>query len=141
MHTIKIISATVNCEYTIAATKKGAKIILKQVPDPKRFGVARFNEQGDKIIEIIEKPKSPPSNWMVTGFYLYDNRVFDVIKELVPSDREEYEITDVNNFYVKEGTMTFQKTKGEWIDAGTFDALLRAGNFIAQREKEKKTEK
>jgi glucose-1-phosphate thymidylyltransferase len=113
--------------------EKGAKIIIKQVPDPERFGVAKFNKKGDKIAKIIEKPKNPPTNWMVTGFYLYDNRVFDIIRGLNPSKRGEYEITDVNNFYVKEGTMTYQKVKGKWIDAGVFDSLLEANIFIAKK--------
>jgi len=111
---------------------KGAKIIIKQVPDPERFGVVKFNKKGDKIAKIIEKPKNPPTNWMVTGFYLYDNRVFDIIRKLNPSARDEYEITDVNNFYVKEGTMTYQKAKGKWIDAGTFDSLLEANIFVSK---------
>lgn len=112
---------------------KGAKIVIKQVSDPERFGVVQFNKKGDKITKIIEKPKRPPTNWMVTGFYLYDNRVFDIIRKLKPSARNEYEITDVNNFYIKEGTMAYQKTKGRWIDAGTFDALLEANIFIAKK--------
>jgi len=113
---------------------KGAKIIIKQVADPERFGVVKFNKKGDKIAKIIEKPKRPPSNWMVTGFYLYDNRVFSIIKKLNPSARGEYEITDLNNFYVREGTMSYQKAKGKWIDAGTFDSLLEANIFIAKRD-------
>jgi glucose-1-phosphate thymidylyltransferase len=113
--------------------EKGAKIIIKRVPDPERFGVVKFNRKGDKIAKIIEKPKNPPTNWMVTGFYLYDNRVFDIIKKLKPSGRGEYEITDLNNFYVKEGIMTYQKVKGKWIDAGVFDSLLEANIFIAKK--------
>lgn len=118
----------------IEKNEKGAKIILKQVPDPERFGVAEF--RGDKIVSIVEKPKKPKSNWMITGFYLYDNRVFDVIRTLKPSARGEYEIVDLHNHYLKEGTLTYYKTKKEWIDAGTFDSLLKANIFIAkQREK------
>jgi len=113
---------------------KGAKIIIKQVSDPERFGVAQFNKKGDKIAKIIEKPKNPPSNWMVTGFYLYDNRVFDIIRKLKPSARGEYEVTDLNNFYVNEKTMTYQKAKGKWLDAGTFDSLLEANIFVAKRD-------
>ena len=113
---------------------KGAKIIIKQVADPERFGVVKFNKKGDKIAKIIEKPKRPPSNWMVTGFYLYDNRVFSIIKKLNPSARGEYEITDLNNFYVREGTMSYQKAKGKWIDAGTFDSLLEANIFISKQK-------
>jgi len=114
-----------------AKQEKGAKIVIKQVPDPERFGVVKF--KGQKISRIIEKPKKAPSNWIVTGFYLYDNRVFDIIRKLKPSARGEYEITDVNNFYVKEGTMSYQKAKGEWIDCGTFESLLEANNFIAKK--------
>jgi len=113
---------------------KGAKIIIKRVADPERFGVVKFNRKGDKIAKIIEKPKRPPSNWMVTGFYLYDNRVFDIIRGLKPSARGEYEITDLNNFYVKEETMTYQKARGKWLDAGTFDSLLEANIFISKRD-------
>jgi len=116
---------------------KGAKIIIKQVPDPERFGVVKLNKKGDKIAKIIEKPKNPPTNWMVTGFYLYDNRVFDIIRKLNPSARGEYEITDLNNFYIKEGTMTYQKAKGRWVDAGTFDSLLEANVFVAKKFNEK----
>ena len=116
---------------------KGAKIIIKQVPDPDRFGVVKFNKKGDKIAKIIEKPKRPPTNWMVTGFYLYDNRVFDIIRKLNPSARGEYEITDLINFYIKEGTMTYQKAKGRWVDAGTFDSLLEANVFVAKKFNEK----
>ncbi|MFH1551383.1 MAG: sugar phosphate nucleotidyltransferase [bacterium] len=118
--------------------KKGAKIIIKQVHDPERFGVVKFNKKGDKIAKIIEKPKNPPTNWMVTGFYMYDNRVFDIIRGLKLSDRGEYEITDLNNFYVKEGTMVYEKTKGRWIDAGTFDSLLEANIFMAKKVKKLK---
>jgi len=112
---------------------QGAKIVIKQVPDPERFGVVKFSKKGDKIAKIIEKPKRPPTNWMVTGFYLYDNRVFDIIRKLKPSARGEYEITDLNNFYVRERTMTYQKTKGHWIDAGLFDSLLEANIFVAKK--------
>lgn len=117
---------------------KGAKLFIKQVPDPERSGVVKFSKGGDKIVEIIEKPKNPPSNWISVGFYLYDSRVFDVIRSLKPSARGEYEITDVSNFYVKEGSMSFHKLKGRWIDAGTFDSLLEANMFIAKREAKQK---
>lgn len=113
--------------------EKGAKVIIKQVSDPERFGVVKFNKKGDKIAKIIEKPKRPPTNWIVTGFYLYDRRVFNIIRKLNPSARGEYEITDLNNFYVREGTMTYQKTKGHWIDAGVFGSLLEANVFMAKK--------
>lgn len=106
----------------------GAAVVLKKVPDPERFGVVKF--KGRKVERIIEKPKRPPSDWAVTGLYLYDNRVFDVIKTLKPSSRGEYEITDVNNYYINEGTMNFIKAKKFWIDAGTFDSLHQANLLI-----------
>lgn len=106
---------------------RGAEVLLKEVSDPCRFGIAEI--QGNKIIGIEEKPEIPKSNFCVTGFYLYDRRVFDVIKTLKPSGRGELEITDVNNFYIAEGTMTYQILEGEWTDAGTFDSLMRANNL------------
>lgn len=110
--------------------KKGAKIMLKEVPDPERFGVAEIVD--GKLIGIEEKPKKPKSNLAVIGIYMYDERVFDIIKTLKPSDRGELEITDVNNAYVKEGTMTWEMLKGWWTDAGTFESLLRANILVAQ---------
>jgi len=115
--------------------EKGAKVILKRVSDSRRFGVAEI--AGNKIINITEKPKKPKSNWIVTGFYLYDKRAFNIIKNLKPSNRGEYEITDLNKYYLKEGTLTHYKTKKEWIDAGTFDSLLRANKLIAGIERAK----
>lgn len=112
--------------------EKGAKIVIKQVSDPERFGVVKFNKVG-QIIEIIEKPKNPPTNWMVPGFYLYDERVFEIIRQLKPSARGEYEITDVNKFYVSEGSLTYHKVKGKWVDCGTFESLLEANIFISKK--------
>jgi glucose-1-phosphate thymidylyltransferase len=112
--------------------EKGAKVILKEVPDPQRFGVVEFD--GDKVIDIQEKPQFPKSNWIVSGFYMYDKRCFDFIKNLRPSSRGELEITDLNNCYLREGTLTYYKTTGEWIDAGTFDSLLKANLFIAKKK-------
>ncbi len=117
--------------------EKGSMVVLKQVPDPQRFGVASFSRNGT-IKNIVEKPKNPPSKWAVTGFYLYDNRVFDIIKTLKPSARGEYEITDVNNFYIKEGTMDFIKAKKYWIDAGTFESLHKANILIRKTGKKTK---
>ncbi len=114
---------------------RGARILLKEVPDAERFGVAEI--QGDRIIGIEEKPARPKSNYAVTGIYMFDNTVFDKIRTLVPSRRGELEITDVNNAYIAEGTMTFSYLDGWWTDAGTFDSLLRAANLVAsgrQRE-------
>lgn len=112
--------------------ERGAKILLKEVTDASRFGVAEM--RGDKIVGIEEKPVRPKSNYAVTGIYMYDGTVFDKINKLVPSDRNELEITDVNNFYIHEGTMTFDYLDGWWTDAGTFDSLLRAGNLVAQSQ-------
>lgn len=107
----------------------GAKILLKEVSDAARFGVAEI--RGDKIVGIEEKPQAPKSNYAVTGIYLYDGTVFDKVRQLVPSRRGELEITDVNNLYVQEGTLTFAYLDGWWTDAGTFESLLRAQNLVA----------
>jgi glucose-1-phosphate thymidylyltransferase len=109
---------------------RGAKILLKEVPDAERFGVAEIC--GDRIVNIEEKPKRPKSNFAVTGIYMYDSTVFEKVRALVPSRRGELEITDVNNAYIHEGAMTFDFLKGWWTDAGTFDSLLRAANLVAQ---------
>ncbi|MDZ4229517.1 MAG: sugar phosphate nucleotidyltransferase [Candidatus Veblenbacteria bacterium] len=116
---------------TFARAPQGAHVFLKEVADPQRFGVARVS--GDSIAEIIEKPASPPSSLAVTGCYLYDANVFSVIKKLKPSARGELEITDVNNEYVKQGTMRFTHLTGDWTDAGTFESLLRANLLVARR--------
>ena len=111
--------------------KSGAKILLKEVPDAERFGVAEI--VGGRIVGIEEKPRQPKSNCAVTGIYMYDDTVFDKIRTLVPSKRGELEITDVNNAYIAEGTMGFAVLDGWWTDAGTFDSLLRAANLVAAR--------
>ncbi|HEX8985038.1 MAG TPA: sugar phosphate nucleotidyltransferase [Bryobacteraceae bacterium] len=108
---------------------EGARILLKQVPDAERFGVAEI--RGERIMQIEEKPKRPKSDYAVTGIYLYDQSVFSKVRDLVPSDRGELEITDVNNAYIREGTMSFSFLSGWWTDAGTFESLLRAGNLVA----------
>lgn len=108
----------------------GAHVILKQVPDPQRFGVPVF--EGDRIIRIEEKPKEPKSSYAVTGIYMYDATVFERIRKLKPSARNELEITDVNNLYIQDGTLTFSLLEGWWTDAGTFESLLRATNLVAQ---------
>ena len=107
----------------------GAKILLKEVHDPERFGVARLD--GEKVAEIIEKPKDPPSNLAVIGIYMYDGRVWDIIRTLEPSDRGELEITDVNNWYIRDGSMTFEVLDGWWTDAGTFESLFSASKLVA----------
>ncbi len=110
------------------AQERGAKILLKQVHDAERFGVAEID--GDRIIGIEEKPVKPKSNYAVTGIYMFDETVFDKTRTLKPSARGELEITDVNNAYIKEGSMTFNYLDGWWTDAGTFESLLRAANLV-----------
>ena len=112
------------------AQGRGAKIMLKEVHDPERFGVAEL--QGTRVLSIVEKPKSPKSNLAVIGIYMYDNRVFDIIKTLKPSDRGELEITDVNNWYLRDGSMTYEVLPGWWTDAGTFESLHRASCLVAE---------
>ena len=109
--------------------ERGAKILLKEVHDAQRFGVAEIHD--GRIVGIEEKPLHPKSNYAVTGIYMYDQAVFDKIRHLVPSRRGELEITDVNNLYIREGTMTFSHLEGWWTDAGTFESLLRATNLVA----------
>ncbi len=116
-----------------AKQKRGAKILLKEVPDPQRFGVATL--KGKTVVEIEEKPKKPKSNFAVTGIYCYDNKVFSYIKTLKPSGRGELEITDVNNLYIRAGTMTYDILDGWWTDAGTFESLLRANELVAGSRK------
>jgi glucose-1-phosphate thymidylyltransferase len=109
--------------------ERGARILLKQVLDAERFGVAEM--QGDRIVGIEEKPARPKSHHAVIGIYMYDGTVFEKVKTLVPSGRGELEITDVNNAYIREGTMSFSHLQGWWTDAGTFESLLRAANLVA----------
>jgi len=106
---------------------KGAKILLKKVDDPERYGVAEL--QGQRVIGIEEKPKKPKSQFAVTGIYMYDAAVFDIIKTLKPSGRGELEITDVNNAYIARKRMTCDILEGWWTDAGTFDSLKRANDW------------
>ncbi len=108
----------------------GAKILLKEVPDPQRFGVPELD--GSCVLRIEEKPKDPKSSFAVIGIYFYDATVFEVIKTLVPSGRGELEITDVNNHYISRGEMTWDQLDGWWTDAGTFESLLRASNMVAE---------
>jgi len=110
--------------------KEGAKILLKKVPDPQRFGVAEL--KGDRIARIEEKPKDPKSQYAVIGIYLFDQEVFNAIRTLKPSDRGELEITDVNNRYIEKGVMTWDILEGWWTDAGTFESLLHANQLVAQ---------
>lgn len=112
--------------------EEGARVLLKEVPDPGRYGVARVD--GEQVVEILEKPKNPPSNLAVTGIYFYDNAVFDIIRSLEPSARGEYEITDVNNAYINNGTMTFGRFEGWWTDAGTFPSFHLANRLVSEQE-------
>jgi glucose-1-phosphate thymidylyltransferase len=108
----------------------GAKILLKEVPDAERFGVAEIAH--NRVISIEEKPKVPKSSFAVVGIYLYDSSVFEKITRLNRSGRGELEITDVNNFYIEEGRLTYDILEGWWTDAGTFESLLRANTLVAQ---------
>ncbi len=108
----------------------GAKIMLKEVQDPERFGVATVVD--GKVTRIVEKPKHPESNLAVIGIYMFDGQVWEIIRKLRPSDRGEFEITDVNNAYLAQGQLTADVIKGWWTDAGTFDSLIRASNMVAE---------
>jgi len=110
---------------------EGAKIFLKSVENPQAYGVAEFNETSKEIIKIIEKPSNPPSDLAVIGCYMYDSQVFSVIKDLKPSHRNELEITDVNNFYLNQGTLKYEVLNGFWGDCGeSFDSLLHAASLV-----------
>lgn len=111
-----------------AYSGKGAQILLKEVHDPSRYGVAELD--GDTVISIEEKPKNPKTNWAVTGVYMYDAGVYDLIRTLKPSARGELEITDVNNFYIQKGLMQSSKMKGWWTDAGTHESLETANQLV-----------
>lgn len=113
----------------------GARVVVKEVPDPKRYGVATIQE--DKIVEIHEKPENPASDYAVTGCYLYDNQVFDIIKTLKPSARGELEITDVNNAYAQRGQLQFDIIQSWWTDAGTFSSLALATHYVTEQERAK----
>jgi glucose-1-phosphate thymidylyltransferase len=108
----------------------GARIVLREVPDPQRFGVAVLED--GKVVRIDEKPSKPQSSFAVTGIYFYDAHVWQILKTLVPSDRGELEITDVNNHYIQEGKMEYDILDGWWTDAGTFDSLLHANQLVAE---------
>lgn len=110
---------------------KGARVLLKKVADPERFGVPVF--EGERIVRIEEKPAQPKSPYAVTGIYFYDGSVFDRIRQLKPSQRNEYEITDINNSYISEGTLTHSIMEGWWTDAGTFESLWHASNMVREK--------
>ncbi len=132
-------------EYTIREAVRrfrhqgqGAKILLTQVENPQAYGIAEMD--GDRVIRIVEKPKEPMGDWAVIGIYFYDGRVFDIVKKLKPSARNELEITDVNNAYIQMGEMTADKLQGWWADAGeNIDFYLRACNTVAQSGANKET--
>ena len=110
--------------------KHGARILLKEVPDPERFGVPVLD--GERIVKIEEKPAEPKSSYAVTGIYMFDNTVFDIIETLRPSDRGELEITDVNNAYIERGDLAWDILEGWWTDAGTFESLFRATSLVLE---------
>jgi glucose-1-phosphate thymidylyltransferase len=118
----------------------GAKILLKEVSDPQRFGVAEVDEKG-RVINISEKPKRPKTNLAVTGVYMYDHTVYDIIANLRPSARGELEITDVNNAFIRMGKLTADVIDGWWTDAGTFPSLYRASRLVAERVEPKLKER
>ena len=113
---------------------KGARVLIKEVPDPERFGVVEI--KGEKIISVEEKPKKPKSNYVVTGIYMYDDQVFDIIRGLRPSKRGELEITDVNSAYLKRNELEYDVLVGWWTDAGTFETLKRATLLVEGKLKQ-----
>ncbi len=113
--------------------EEGARILLKEVPDPQRFGVAELSE--GKVVSIEEKPAQPKSNYAVTGVYMYDAYVWEVVKTLKPSRRNELEITDVNNAYIARNALCYDIVDGWWTDAGTFESLLRANVLVADQRR------
>ena len=119
--------------------KAGARVLLKKVESPSRFGVAAIDEK--QVLDIVEKPDKPKSNFAVIGYYMYDPTVFDIIRTLNPSKRGEYEITDVNNAYIKQGKLEYDFLDSEWTDAGTFQSLVYANEIIMNSLDEKSTEK
>jgi len=120
---------------TIKSFKSGANIFAKQVPDPERFGVVKFDEQM-KAVKIQEKPKEFLSNYAITGLYVYDSRVVEVAKQVKPSARGELEITDLHNWYLDKGELKVDIVSGEWVDAGTFSSLLKATMLAARQQGE-----
>ncbi|MFD3157162.1 sugar phosphate nucleotidyltransferase [Haloimpatiens sp. FM7330] len=114
--------------------EKGAKVLLKEVKNPERYGVAVIDKL--KVIQIEEKPINPKSNFAVIGVYMYDNQVFDIIRNITPSKRGEYEITSVNNIYIENGQLTYDILEGEWMDAGTFESLKYANDMLFKSNNE-----
>ena len=117
----------------VRAFEGGAHLFLKQVPDPRDYGVAVFGENDpSRIVAIEEKPRKPKSNYAVTGFYIYDSRAFEFVNRSEPSARGELEITTVNNFYIQDGLMTWSELDGLWLDCGSFDSLFEANRVVAE---------
>ncbi len=114
------------------AQQTGARVLLKKVDDPERYGVATLN--GNQVMAIEEKPKHPKSNYAVVGIYFYDSSVFEIIRTIEPSPRGEYEITTVNNVYIERGQLEHSFLQGEWVDAGTFDSLTKAHQILLNRK-------
>jgi len=110
---------------------EGARILIKQVPDPERFGVVELKDK--KIVSIVEKPRKPKSNYIVTGIYMYDAQVFDIIRTLKSSERGELEITDVNNTYLKKGQLHYDILDGFWTDCGLPETLYRASTLVRKK--------
>lgn len=119
-----------NVKGAVQSFQKGARIFLKPVTDAQRFGVAEVDERTGTVLGIEEKPKAPKSNFAVTGLYIYDNRVYDLIRAIKPSGRGELEITDVNNKYLQQGALSYSVLEGYWSDAGTFESLYRASELV-----------
>jgi len=117
----------------VSSFTKGALIFLKRVPDPGRYGVPVFSPSDRKILRLEEKPRHPKSPYAVTGLYLYDHQVFDIIRRLKPSGRGELEITDVNNSYLKKGQLQWRLLRGFWTDAGKFETLFKANSYWAKK--------
>ncbi len=117
--------------------KSGAMVFLKEVPDPERFGVPVFDKKGEKVVKIEEKPKKPANNFAVTGLYIYDKKVFSYIKKCDPNyrGRNELEITEVNNYYIKDGKLSWAVLDGYWRDAGTFRTIFEANQYWAEKAK------
>jgi glucose-1-phosphate thymidylyltransferase len=113
--------------------KSGAKIFAKKVKDPERSGVVRFDEN-NKAVEIVEKPKKWISDYAIPGLYLYDNQISEMAKKVQPSERGEIEITSLHNYYLEKGELEVEIVEGEWLDAGTFDSLLEAGNIVKNKK-------
>jgi glucose-1-phosphate thymidylyltransferase len=121
-----------NISQAIKNFEKGGLIFTKKVSDPERFGVAEFDDTG-RVLSIEEKPQKPKSNYAITGAYVYDSRVVEISKKLKPSSRDEVEIVDVHNKYLELGELKVEKLEGAWLDAGTFDSLLKAGNVVKEK--------